>query len=232
MTTLFKTLFRLFLTGIALLLPFVVTIFIVTWGVKLADAYVGPSSSFGHFLVTIVGPDYKLYGFLVGYLVVILLITVLGFLGTRATVARIRKTIDAIFASIPLVGKIYTAVGQVVELFGSNGQSGLERFGGVAHIRTGNVRMMCLLTSGERYLLQDGREYVLVFIPNSPIPATGFNLLVPVEDVERLDMPIEELAKLLMSLGLLGPQVLLKHSILGSAVQEPTCRSISTLTKS
>jgi uncharacterized membrane protein len=208
MSTLFKTIFRLFLTGIASLLPFVVTIFIVTWGVKLADAYVGPSSAFGHLLANLVGPEYKLYGYLVGYLIVILLIMFLGFLATRATVARIHKTIDSMFSSIPLIGKIYSAVGQVVDLFGKNGHGGLERFGGVAHIRTGNVRVLCLLTSSERYNLEDGREHFLVFIPNSPIPATGFNLLVPVEDVERLDMPIEDLAKLLMSLGLLGPQVL------------------------
>jgi len=65
-----------------------------------------------------------------------------------------------------------------------------------------------MLTSAQRYRLGDGREYLLVFVPSSPIPATGFNLLVPVEDFESLDIPVEDLAKIFMSVGLLGPQVL------------------------
>ena len=45
---------RLFLTGLATLLPFVVTVLVVGWIVKLADAYVGPSSYFGALLVRLV----------------------------------------------------------------------------------------------------------------------------------------------------------------------------------
>ncbi len=216
MRTITSAVVRFFITGVATLLPFVVTIFIVTWIVKIADAYIGPSSYFGLFIVKIASPGNKYLGYLAGYLVVVLVIIFLGFLVNRATVARIHKTIDSVFARIPLFGKIYMAVGQLVDLFGKSEQSGFERFGGVGHVRFGNVRMLGLLTSTEQYSLVDGKKYVLVFIPNSPIPATGFNVLVPVEDFVRLELPIEELAKLLMSLGLLGPQVLKKPSSLSN----------------
>ena len=197
---------RFFLTGVATLSPFVVTVFVVSWIVRLADAYIGPSSSFGRFLLTIVGNNHKYPGYIVGYLVVVLLIILLGFLVNRATVARIHRAINALFARIPLIGKIYTGVGQVVDIFEKKEQPG--KFGAVGHIRVGNVKMLGLLTSPQRYRLQDGKEHFLVFVPYSPIPATGFNLLVPVEDFMRLDMTVEDLAKLLMSLGLLGSQIL------------------------
>lgn len=203
---------RFFLTGLATMLPFVVTILVVSWIVRTADAYVGPSSWFGMFLVAISGTDYRYPGYIVGYLVVILLIILLGFLVTRATVARLQRAIDRTFAKIPLFGKIYAMVGQVVDIFGKKGNSGLERFGGVGYIRLGNVKMLGLLTSAERYHMPDGREHVLVFVPNSPIPATGFNVFVPLEDFERLDLAVDELAKVLMSLGLLGSQVLCSAS--------------------
>jgi uncharacterized membrane protein len=103
------------------------------------------------------------------------------------------------------LGKIYAGVGQAVALFAKDGP---ERFGSVVHIKVGNVQMLALLTSSERYVLGDGREHLLVFVPNSPFPATGFNVLVPVEDVQKLELPMEDLAKLLMSLGLLAPKVL------------------------
>ena len=200
---------RLFLTGLATLLPFVITVLVVGWIVKLADAYVGPSSYFGQLLGTMVGDDYKYPGYFIGYLVVILCIILLGFLVTRATVSRFQKSVNHMFARIPIFGKIYSAVVQAVELFGQNGAGvGLEKFGGVGLANLGTVTTIALLTSSQRYTLSDGKAYVLVFVPNSPIPATGFNVLVPEENFQKLDMPMEDLIKLTMSLGLLGPQTI------------------------
>jgi len=205
-----RTLLRFFLTGVAAILPFIVTVFVVTWVLRLADAYIGPSSSFGQFMVTLAGENQRYFGFLAGYLVVILVIALLGFLVTRATVSRIQTNLNAMLARIPLIGKVYTGVGQVLEIFGSKEQGGLERFGGVGEVRIGNIRMLGLLTSTQRYTMADGREHFLIFIPNSPIPATGFNILVPVDDFSSLDLAVEDLAKLFVSLGLLGQQVLNK----------------------
>jgi len=203
-----RTLIRLFLTGAATLLPFVITLYIVSWGVMLADSHIGPSSNFGLFIVKLVGPDYKYLGYLVGYFVAICLLILLGFLVTRATVARIQRAIDSTVAKIPLVGKIYMGVGQIVDLFGRKDQSGSERFGVVGQIRVGNVKILGFLTSGDTYIMFDGREHLLVYIPNSPIPFTGFNMLVPSEDFQRLEIPVEDAMKLLMSFGLLGRDVL------------------------
>ncbi|MGO9121277.1 MAG: DUF502 domain-containing protein [Desulfomonilaceae bacterium] len=208
MIAVLRTLIRLFLTGAATLLPFVITLYIVSWGVMLADAHIGPSSNFGVFIVKLVGPDYKYLGYLVGYFVAIGLLILLGFLVTRATVARIQRAIDSTVAKIPLVGKIYMGVGQIVDLFGRKDQSGSERFGVVGQIRVGNVKILGFLTSGDTYIMSDGREHLLVYIPNSPIPFTGFNMLVPSEDFQRLEIPVEDAMKLLMSFGLLGRDVL------------------------
>lgn len=205
-----STILTFIIAGVAALLPFVVTVFIAGWAVRLADAYVGPSSSFGTFLLTVVGDRYKYPGYLVGYLVVVLLIIFLGFLVTRATVSSIHKEVDGVLARIPFFGKIYSAVGQAVDLFGGKGQGGLDKFGGVGQVRMGNISVLCLLTSGVPYTLADGKRYFLVFVPNSPIPATGFNMLVPEEDFHRMDMPMEDFVKLVMSLGLLAPQILPK----------------------
>jgi uncharacterized membrane protein len=199
---------RFFITGVAVILPFAVTVFILGWVALLADAYIGPSSSFGRFLVTVFGPDPK-FCYTSGYLSACVLIVLLGFLVTRATVARVRMAIDRRIAQVPLVGKIYKAVAQAAALLDRKPGEGTNRFGGVALVRLGDVRILALLTSNETYRVgADQTECRLVFIPSSPVPATGFNILVPVDRVERLDMPVEDLLKLLMSLGVLGPQIL------------------------
>ena len=205
-----STMVRLFLTGLATLMPFVVTVFVLGWMVRLADAYIGPSSYFGLLLHKLLGPPEVYAGYLVGYLLAVILIIILGFLVTRATAARFQRAVDATFTRIPLFGKIYATVGQVVDLFGKKNESSLEKFLGIVQIKLGDVKMLALLTSAERYVLADGREHFLVFVPNSPIPATGFNVLIPADEVNRLDMPMEDMAKLMMSLGILGPQVLTK----------------------
>jgi uncharacterized membrane protein len=207
MQVFFSALVRFFFTGIATLLPLIVTGFVVGWLVRLLDAYIGPSSSFGLFIVTVFGPA-RYTGYAIGYLVVVVLMILLGILVTRATVGRIHRSFDSAFAKIPLLGKVYTAVGQVVSLLGAKEGAGLDRFGGVVQIRLGEIKMVALLTSGHKYLLTDGREHLLVFVPNSPIPATGFNVLVPLDDVQPVDMPVEDMAKMLISLGLLAPKVL------------------------
>ncbi len=211
-----SALVKFFLTGVATLLPFIVTLFVVTWAVRIADAYIGPSSTFGLFVVRIAGTTNWLPGYIFGYLVVVALITLIGLLVNRATVSRIHHFIDRMFARIPLFGKLHMAVTQLVDLFGKKDQSGLERFGGVGYVRVGNIRMLVLLTSHEQFVLDNGQAHFLVFIPNTPIPATGFNALVPVEDFTALNIPVDELAKLLFSLGVLGPQVLKKPGVLAA----------------
>ena len=46
---------RFFFTGVAALLPFMVTVFLSGWIVTAADAYVGPEGTFGGFLMKIFG---------------------------------------------------------------------------------------------------------------------------------------------------------------------------------
>ncbi len=214
-----RTAVKFLFTGIATLLPFVVTIFVVTWVVRIADAYIGPSSYFGTLVQKLSGPHMVYAGYIVGYVVSILLIMLLGFLVTRATVARVHHGIDAMFTRIPLFGKVYATVGQIVELFNKKNGGELNRFLGIVQFNVGNIKMLGLLSTSERFLLKDGREHVLLFLPNSPIPATGFNVMVPVEDVQVLDLPVEELAKLLMSLGILGGQIL-REPINKTLIQE------------
>jgi uncharacterized membrane protein len=210
MGVLITTIVRFFLTGIAALLPLLVTAFLFVWVLSMADAYIGPSSTFGRFLVTVFGPERKYPGYVIGYTLMGILVTLMGFLVTQATIGRFRKAIDRTLARIPLFGKIYAGVGQVVDLLGQRSQSGGSGFGGCVLVEVGGVKVLALLTSAEKYVLENGKEHLLVFVPNSPFPATGFNMLVPVERVRMLDMPSEDLLKVLMSLGLLGPQVLKK----------------------
>jgi uncharacterized membrane protein len=47
-----------------------------------------------------------------------------------------------------------------------------------------------------------------VFLPTTPNPTSGFLLFVPRKDVQILDMSVEEAAKLVISAGLVSPDMI------------------------
>ena len=52
---------------------------------------------------------------------------------------------------------------------------------------------------------QDRQDVVCVFVPTTPNPTTGFIVLVPRDEVVRLDMTVDEAFKMLLTLGVVVP---------------------------
>jgi len=66
----------------------------------------------------------------------------------------------------------------------------------------------------------DGREFCKVFIPTTPNPTTGFFELVPSGEVAETNLTIEETFKMIISGGIVSPDVLLSKK-LGANEQKP-----------
>ena len=49
-------------------------------------------------------------------------------------------------------------------------------------------------------------QSVNVFVPTSPNPTTGFLLIVPIKDVDFLEMTVEEGLKMIISFGVVAPE--------------------------
>ncbi|MCH2112113.1 MAG: DUF502 domain-containing protein, partial [Planctomycetes bacterium] len=49
-------------------------------------------------------------------------------------------------------------------------------------------------------------ELVSVFVPSSPMPATGYTLFVPVDDLVPVNLTVEEALRMVISGGVLVPQ--------------------------
>lgn len=57
------------------------------------------------------------------------------------------------------------------------------------------------------YKLEDqGDDLTSIFIPTVPNPTSGFLLFVPSNDLRKLDMTVEDAAKVVFSLGLVAPE--------------------------
>jgi len=51
-----------------------------------------------------------------------------------------------------------------------------------------------------------GEKSVNIFVPTAPNPTTGFTIIVPIQDVDFLDMTVEEGLKMIISLGVVAPE--------------------------
>jgi uncharacterized membrane protein len=57
-------------------------------------------------------------------------------------------------------------------------------------------------------LMLDGVPHYMVYYPQSPVPMSGLNFVVPATDVFMTDLKFDDLTKILVSLGALTPQLM------------------------
>jgi uncharacterized membrane protein len=55
----------------------------------------------------------------------------------------------------------------------------------------------------------DGRQSVAVFVPTTPVPTSGFLLIIPEENSIPVDVSVDEAMKLIVSGGILTPEAVL-----------------------
>jgi len=198
-------------SGFLVLLPAVVCLWVASVVVRWLVTTLGPQSEIARNITSHVDmdiADWLLVGGL--YFLVIVAITVLGYLTSKRAKNIVTETFRAVFGRFPLLDRVYSAVEQVVSVIRqqpvASGKSGLAKFGDVALVRVGNLRFIGMLTSRRIYGFGD-QDFVQVLFPSSPMPASGFLFMAPVEDVYLVDLNIEEFTKVVVSFGSLTSQV-------------------------
>lgn len=110
---------------------------------------------------------------------------------------------------VPLVRFIYRALKQVFETFTANDTTAFKEAALIQYPSPG-LWAVCFITNrqpgGEVSELFPGA--VAVFVPTSPNPATGFLVYVDPAILRPLAMPVDQAAKLVLSVGILTPEQL------------------------
>ena len=112
---------------------------------------------------------------------------------------------------MPLVRGIYGSLKQIFETVLSNKGDMFRQVGLVEYPRKGVWSLVFVASEKENEinekLDQEGDPLIAVFMPCTPNPTTGFLMYVPKSDIVLLDMTIEDGAKLIVSAGLVAPEV-------------------------
>jgi len=118
------------------------------------------------------------------------------------------KTGERLVNRMPVVRTIYGALKQVLETVLSQSSNSFRQAVLVEYPRRGIWTMAFVTgdTEGEVAERLDD-EMINIYVPTTPNPTSGFLLMVPRRDLIFLDMPVEDAAKYIISIGVIAPEV-------------------------
>ncbi|WP_226621500.1 DUF502 domain-containing protein [Alloyangia pacifica] len=108
----------------------------------------------------------------------------------------------------PVVRSIYSGIKQIAETVFAQSERSFEKACMVQYPRKGIWAIGFISTQAKGEILARSDvmgDLISVFVPTTPNPTSGFLLYFPAEDVVELDMSIEDAAKLVISAGLVYP---------------------------
>jgi len=192
-----------FLTGLVVVVPVALTIWLTWWFVTFVDSQVMPLVPSAYNPRTYIKSDIP--GF--GVVVFVVVTTIVGYFAKKVFGKQLILFGESLVDRTPVVRSIYNALKQIVETVLSQSKSSFRQACLVEYPRRGiwAVAFIATETSGELPEKVGRGEMLSVFLPTTPNPTSGFLLFVPREDVIPLDMTIEEAAKLVISAGLVTP---------------------------
>ena len=191
----------IFVSGFFVLLPAIITIWILKVIIVWADDFV--LSLLPEDIQPNVLLGYEIPG--LGIVVTISLIFITG-LVTRLYVGRLLVSLgDKIISKIPLGRSIYSAIKQFVNTLSSGSRDNLKKVVAVEYPRRGSYVIGFLTSEALKEISDsDGIEdskWMNIFIPTTPNPTSGFLIMVPEKDIIALKMSVDDAFKLLISGG-------------------------------
>ena len=195
-----------FLTGFVILAPLAITVYLTWTMVEWVDSWVKP------YLPNVYNPDnylpFALPGF--GLLVALFGITIVGFLTANLIGRSIVSYGESLLHRMPVVRNLYSGLKQIFQTVFNEKSESFKEVALIEYPRRGLWALVFIATetSGEPQakMERDAGQTISVFLPTTPNPTSGFLLFVPERDVIRLEMSVEEAAKLVISAGLVTPE--------------------------
>ena len=205
-----------FLTGLFLLLPIGLTLYVVSVLLDLMGKFIQPALEVGlAWLWTNAGqpvPDFAtgLYRQLVvlsSAVVMIFILVVVGYLSKRLFGKVLHRWFATALERIPGLGALYGTIRQMVDALSGRNKDTFRRVVMVEFPRPG-MWSIAFVTHEQPTVFSEavGKPVVNVFIPAAPAPTTGVILQVSPDEVRETKLTVGEALGLLMSFGSVVPK--------------------------
>jgi len=194
---------RYLLSGLLVWVPIWVTLLVIHFLVDLMDKTLllipvryRPTEIYGHHIPGL------------GIIFTLVLLFITGVIAANFLGKHVVRLWDSIMARIPLVRSIYSSVKKVLETVFSTSNHSFRKVLLVEYPRKGLWSIAFQTGDGcNEVNSKVDSQMATIFIPTTPNPTSGFLMMVAKNEVQELDMSVEEALRLVISLGVVQPEL-------------------------
>jgi len=199
------TLKSVFLTGLLVLVPLAITLWVLHLVIGTMDEtlLLVPREWL---------PQRRLPG--LGALMTLAFVFVVGLLTHNFIGQKLVGWWNALVRRIPLVGPLYSSVQQVSDTLLSSNGNAFRKALLIEYPRRGSWTIAFLTgIPGGDVVNHLQEEHVSVYVPTTPNPTSGFFLMVPKSEAIELDMTVDAALKYIVSMGVVAPAAPARNAI-------------------
>jgi len=211
-----------FFRGLAVLLPTIVTIWILAWGYSFIQKNISYYINQGlvwlimrtPFLMNSWTEDMLTEfwvngaGSIAGFIIALIAVLIVGALLASVVGRTLWRMIEAFIMNTPVLRRIYPYVKQVTDFVLTQDEQKqlFSRVVAVEWPRKGVWSIGFVTGSGLKTVVDSvQKEFLTILIPNSPAAVTGWVAMIPKEETVALDMTVEEAFRFAISAGVVNP---------------------------
>ena len=187
-----------FITGVVVLIPIGITLYLTLFIVKISAGFIPKEINPNNYM------PFSIPGLEI--LLSIIFIIFVGWLSLSFIGRKLLKLVNDLFKKIPVPKTIYSTILQMTENFSPKSKKNKKSVVLVEYPRKGcwAVGFATKDNKGE-IKRKTNEDLVNVFVPTTPNPTSGFLLMFPRSEVIFLDMSFEQASKFIVSAGSSNP---------------------------
>jgi len=198
------------LTGLFVLIPLLVTIYIIYLVISFVDTILAPPIS--NITLRLTGKEIYVPG--TGLFLFAVVAYATGVLASNYIGKRMLSYGERMVKKIPFVKGIYSSVKDMTDSFSSEKKHSFKEVV-LAEFPFRGRYAIGFVTS--RITGQSNEELCTVFVPTTPNPTSGYIIIIPERELVFLDMPVDNALKYIISLGTAGIELAWKEKRLPSS---------------
>lgn len=191
-----------FFAGLLILAPLMLTFWVINWVLSTLDQ-----------TLLILPARYQpeiLWGMSIpglGVLFALLVVIIIGALGSNIVGNRLLKWWDGLLNRIPMVRSVYGTIKQVSDTLLSEKGNAFREALLVQWPREGNwtIAFATGQPDGEVATYLPAQDFVTVYVPTTPNPTSGYMIIVRRSDCVKLNMSVNEALTYVISMGVIVP---------------------------
>ncbi len=195
-----------FLTGLVVVAPIGMTLWLIWTITGQIDSWVLPFIPTTFTLKPYIGIDLRGLG-----VIIFLIFTfIVGWLTKGIMGKSLLKLGEDIVDRMPVVRSIYNGLKQLAETIFAQSETSFDKVCIIEYPRRGiyAIAFISTTTKGEvSRKIPENEQMISVFLPTTPNPTSGFLLFLPQSDLIELDMSVGDAMKLVISAGLVYPNM-------------------------